>query len=70
MTTEPVCQAKKRYPSKKIAKKVLRKLLSKGRTLSEYRCNVCDGYHLTCKKKMAYVMRVRENNHPLKDTDL
>lgn len=64
MTTELVCAKKKRYPSKKEAKQIIRRLLRKGRKLSCYRCDVCEGYHLTRKKKMAYTIKVRTNNHP------
>lgn len=64
MTTEKVCHKKKRYPSKKEANKIARRLLRKGRRLGCYRCDLCEGYHLTHKKKMAYTIKARENNHP------
>ncbi len=64
MTTEPVCAKKKRYSSKKEANKIARRLLRKGRKLSCYRCTLCGEYHLTQKKKMAYTVKARENNHP------
>ena len=46
-----MCTSKRRYPDKAAAKLMVRKLEQLGTERNCYRCECCDGWHLTSRSK-------------------
>ena len=55
-----ICLRKKGFDTRKIAKKVAKRLKSKrGLRLAVYKCPYCQYFHLTSKTTMAYKLKIR-----------
>lgn len=63
MTTKEGCNKKVTYYTRRGAKKRAKILKSKGYKLRPYKCDQCEGFHLTSKNHQYYKINVRKKKH-------